>query len=209
MEAVAIDKNFITVDYFPTLCSVPVRLNGFHQINNACTSLLALSKLQILDTRFSFNPENILKGMENVRWAGRLEKLKFRNYDIYVDGAHNMAGAQRLQEFVQTFKTNVTWIVGFSQHKDIYGILQCLLQDNDTVMSMEFDSPENMPWVKCASHEQIENHVQNLAVNTNFFRVDSFDDAIRCIDVNSTIVVCGSLYLISQVYKNFNKSPKK
>ena len=202
MKSVSIDDNCITVNYFKEPCKVPVKLHGAHQINNACTALLVLSRLETVDSRFSFSHENIRIGMENVRWRGRLEKLKFRNYDIFIDGAHNIGGAQTLKDFLkEQGQTSITWILGFSQNKDIKGILEILLDDLDTVIAMGFEPPANMPWVKCMDPSNIIQIAKTFALNIKYFQSNSFYNALEFIDPKSTIVVCGSLYLVAQVYR--------
>lgn len=202
MKSVNTDNNYITVKYFKETCNLPVKLNGAHQINNACTALLALSRLEIIDSRFSFKPEKILLGMESVRWPGRLEKLNYKNKDIFIDGAHNVGGAQKLKDFLkEKFQYSVTWILGFSQNKDIKGILEILLEDGDTIIAMGFESPVNMPWVKCMDPDIILQIAKNMKLNIQYFKSKTLDEALEYIDPKSTILVCGSLYLVSQVYQ--------
>ena len=43
-------------------------------------------------------PEAIVRGIESVRWPGRLERLQARP-DVYLDGTHNPAGARELLAF--------------------------------------------------------------------------------------------------------------
>ena len=70
-------------------------LPGRHQLDNALTAALALHHLNVVSTA-------IEKGIEEVRWPGRLERVSTQP-DIFLDGAHNPAGARVLAEYIQSF----------------------------------------------------------------------------------------------------------
>ena len=140
--------------------------------------------------------------MENVYWPGRLEKIQFRNTTIFVDGAHNVAGAKTVREFLKKQNyTSITWILGFSLNKDLNGILRELVGESDTVIGMPFKSPENMPWVKCISPFEIGKIVNSMSLEVVYLEAADFDDAFKFADQSSSqIVLCGSLYLVSQYH---------
>lgn len=70
-------------------------LPGQHQLDNALTAALALHRLGIA-------PEAIGKGIAGVKWPGRLERVS-RQPDIFLDGAHNPAGARALAAYIRAF----------------------------------------------------------------------------------------------------------
>ena len=71
-------------------------LPGRFQVRNA---LAAASAARILAQRgFLISDEAIERGIRSVRWPGRLEKLSDRPA-VYLDGAHNPAGARELVKF--------------------------------------------------------------------------------------------------------------
>jgi len=75
-------------------------LAGEHQIQNARTSAIALHKLGV--------PPN---GIADTRWPGRIEQVADRPA-IFLDGAHNPAGARALARYIQQFYSNRRiWIV--------------------------------------------------------------------------------------------------
>jgi folylpolyglutamate synthase/dihydrofolate synthase len=193
-----LEQNNIEVDYFSKRLVLPMKLRGRHQINNACTALLALSRLERIDLKFKFSSQSIKSGMENVYWPGRLEKYSYKNYDILIDGAHNVSGAKHLKDYLKGCK-NLTWILGFSQSKDVEGILDILLENGDTVIAMGFESPANMPWVKCMDPGTISSIISRKRLKINNLIASNFDDAFEKINQNSITVVCGSLYLVSQL----------
>jgi dihydrofolate synthase/folylpolyglutamate synthase len=73
-----------------------VGLAGRHQIRNARAAAAAARLLA--ERGFAITDEHIAQGLRDVRWPGRLEKISERP-DVYLDGAHNPAGARALVEF--------------------------------------------------------------------------------------------------------------
>ncbi|MCX6597786.1 MAG: bifunctional folylpolyglutamate synthase/dihydrofolate synthase [Acidobacteria bacterium] len=73
----------------PVELPFPPPLAGKHQLDNCRTAVAALAQLGV-------GPE----GIAETRWPGRLE-LVGRAPDIYLDGAHNPAGAAALAEFIE------------------------------------------------------------------------------------------------------------
>ena len=72
------------------------RLPGRFQIRNALTAATAARLLA--ERGFPINDEAIERGIATARWPGRLERL-CAHPAIYLDGAHNPAGARELLKF--------------------------------------------------------------------------------------------------------------
>jgi dihydrofolate synthase/folylpolyglutamate synthase len=85
-------------------------LPGGHQVTNSLTAAVALLRLGVA-------PE---AGIAKTRWPGRLEIIR-REPLIYLDGAHNPAGAARLAEFIELhFNNRPVWLVfGVMRDKDV------------------------------------------------------------------------------------------
>jgi dihydrofolate synthase/folylpolyglutamate synthase len=79
-----------------------IGLPGRFQIRNA---LAALATARLLAERgFPITDEAIIRGIEDVRWPGRLECLRVSDDsgpNVFLDGAHNPAAARALLEFWQ------------------------------------------------------------------------------------------------------------
>lgn len=88
-------------------------LPGAHQVTNSLTAAVALLRLGV-------RPE---AGIAKTKWPGRLEIVS-REPLIYLDGAHNPAGAARLREFIEThFAGRRIWLVfGVMRDKDVAAI---------------------------------------------------------------------------------------
>ncbi len=81
-------------------------LAGKHQVENTRTAVLTLQTLKV-------SPQGIRK----TKWPGRLERISTQP-DIYLDGAHNPAGAKAVAEFIrETAKGRKVWLI-FSTMRD-------------------------------------------------------------------------------------------
>ncbi len=95
-------------------------LAGEHQAENALTAAAALVRLGIPD-------EAIERGIARTRWPGRLELVR-RAPDVFLDGAHNPAGARALAAYIRRFHAGrrVVLIYGAMRDKaveEVAGIL--------------------------------------------------------------------------------------
>jgi dihydrofolate synthase/folylpolyglutamate synthase len=73
-------------------------LCGAHQIDNAATAVAAVAALA---TVFAINERHIRDGLANVIWPCRLQKMQDKP-TVYIDGAHNVDGAWRMMEYLQS-----------------------------------------------------------------------------------------------------------
>ena len=84
----------------PVTCPLP----GEHQVTNALTAVATLELLGVPG-------EAIRDGLANVRWPGRLERVATRP-EIYLDGAHNPAGARALAAYIERFHSGRrVWLI--------------------------------------------------------------------------------------------------
>ncbi len=111
---------------FPGLNGVyRIPIPGRHQWINIQT---ALSALEVLVRRgFGEAERGIRKGLEEVRWGGRLQVMQ-RKPLVYYDVAHNPAAASVVAEFFsEHFQgIRVRVILGIVADKDIAGVMQQL-----------------------------------------------------------------------------------
>jgi dihydrofolate synthase/folylpolyglutamate synthase len=74
-------------------------LAGRHQVENCLTAVMALESLGL-------DGECIRQGIGRTQWPGRLELVR-RRPDVYLDGAHNLAGIEALADFIQDVRSNL------------------------------------------------------------------------------------------------------
>ena len=89
-------------------------LPGRHQIENASVAVRAAEFL-----RPQIDPEAVLRGVESVRWPGRLEVFRFRGATVLLDGCHNAAGAEALAAFLAGARLRPDLVFGAMADKDV------------------------------------------------------------------------------------------
>ncbi len=122
---------------------------GNYQVENAVLALETARKMDMLG--YPVPAEAIKKGLMLARWKGRFEHIA-KSPDIYVDGAHNMDGAVRLQESIEIYFTNrrLVFIIGILADKDYKGILHILAPLADTIITLTPDNHRALPSDKLA-----------------------------------------------------------
>ncbi len=182
----------------------PLPLEGKHQLAN---SALAIATIRSLEQRgWEIGDRAIVEGMAQARWPGRLQRVPYlvgdREVVLLVDGAHNVAGAEALRQFVDDRYGNraVTWLVGILDTKDRQGILRALLRRQDGMVAVpvtahQGTSPRDLadlarplldtPPTACDDLHQGLTAALALSGNAN--------------PDEPAIVVCGSLYLVGEL----------
>jgi len=101
-------------------------LLGRHQLTNAATALATIDAARELG--LTVDAQAMRRGLARVRWEGRLEVVNTRP-SIFVDGAHNPAGANVLAEFVREERARrpggrLVIVFGILADKDLRGIIE-------------------------------------------------------------------------------------
>ena len=102
--------------------NLEIPLLGEHQLENAATAVAAAEVLATREARIS--PESIARGLNQVRWPGRLQVLR-REPRVIVDGAHNADSARRLVRALGEYFDfqRVFLVFGASSDKNIAGMV--------------------------------------------------------------------------------------
>ncbi len=79
-----------------SVIQLQIPLAGKFQVRNARTAAAAAKIL--MERGFALTASAIERGISNVRWPGRLERVA-EHPDVYLDGAHNPAAARELRTF--------------------------------------------------------------------------------------------------------------
>ncbi|KAI8805724.1 Mur ligase [Cladochytrium replicatum] len=190
-------------------------LHGDFQLENVGTALNTIAVVAPKLLGFKLTMRQLVSGIERTRWPGRLEWVHVPNstHSVLVDGAHNADAAIELRRFVDLHVSrtpgakNACWILGFSSRKKVEGILELLLKPGDIVFSAPFESPVDMPWVKCVQPDEIRDAVLKHHEDV---RARAFDNVGAAVDAaemagRDVTVVAGSLYLVAQLYRSIGK----
>lgn len=167
--------------------SIPIEcpLIGAHQVENALTAIAALHHLGV--------PESAIRqGIAATRWPGRLEHVSSAP-DIFLDGAHNPAGAQALADYIREFHHHRRiWIIfGAMSDKDLSVIAPLLFPlASELILTGVHQAraflPEQIRDLSGAAHARLAPYI---------------DDALAMVREASpgdVVFITGSLYLVGE-----------
>lgn len=202
-------------------------LGGKHQLDNlslALTILQVISKdkraLSIQPALARVSPSVMQRGVELAKWEGRCSwiehKVEGRTIPLLVDGAHNADSAKTLRSYIdelgtgsagKTLKKHYIISLSASPGKSPESVLKPLLRHGDKVTLMDFTTPvEGMPWVKPADKDGVKVAAEGLAGPGQVEvvqekGVEGLKLALSQVGEDELVVVCGSLYLVADVYR--------
>lgn len=170
------------------------QLIGTHQRQNASLAVLLIEWLE-QEGYISVKKEQIYEGIRQAVWAGRFEKVK-DHPPVYLDGAHNEEGIDRLIETVQAHFSSKQVHICFSALKDkpYKQMIQKLEAVSSSIHFVSFDFPRAESAEKLYVCSQLD--------------AKSYDDDPRTVlefiqkksdDPSAVIIVTGSLYFISDI----------
>ena len=177
----------------------PLPLLGNHQLIN---SAIAIAVVQSLKTQgWQISDDALRTGMANTEWAGRLQWIEFnlngKSRKILVDGAHNVAAAEYLRQFVDESFPNQRklWVMGILNTKDQSGIFKALLHPDDLLYLVPVPNPATT-----SPHDLAK--IADAILKTEPHAYDRLDlgleaafDDMRSHDI---VILCGSLYLVGE-----------
>lgn len=178
----------------PEFGELKTSLIGEHQVKNAFTAFTAISLLR--KNGVKLEDEAIRRGIENTRWAGRLELMK-KNPTIIIDGAHNEEGAQALGRAIDDYMgdKNIKLVLGMLSDKDVDKVTSILVPRVKSVIATVPDSDRALSVdelkAKILKFEKEVISIPNIS--------DAVDYSIKESNKDDVIIFAGSLYMIGEV----------
>ena len=190
--------------YEKSYSDVEISMVGRHQAENLKTALATLEILR-KSGAVKLDREALYEGLKRARQPGRFEVIggsgpnadDRRKPVVIIDGAHNEAGAQALQEtMAQHFAgKKILLVAGILADKEIDSIVKFLTKITDHIIVTEPDNPRKLAAEKLAEHvadfgaaAEVVSDVE-AAVHRAKELADGYD----------VILFAGSLYLIGDV----------
>ena len=172
-------------------------LLGEHQIENAALAIVASCEIKRMGYRIKKNLIN--KALTKTVWPGRLEKFYINDIPIFLDGAHNVAGAEQLAKFLRIDNKNTWLIIGMLNHKNITLFLRSLKKYIAGVIAIKIPGEKNAFTVK---------EIANVCKKLNIFCIKqkNITSAQNYLIKNISperILITGSLYLVGKVRRLF------
>ena len=180
-----------------TIPGLQTNLLGRHQMVNATNALAVLETA--VDGTYPISPSAIRTGLQDVRWRGRLE-IVHRNPLLIVDGAHNLAGAQVLFDFLYSqihdgAGRKLILVVGMMRDKNLQGFLRIFIPLVDHLILTQ-------PRMERAASVDELNQAIDRKDLVPCLLADSWEAVCRAKDISDpadVICVTGSLFLVGEV----------
>lgn len=189
-------------------------LKGKYQLQNLSVSIKLIELLIMTNLIPKISRETVEEGVAKVVWPGRLQTVTFEDLSLLIDGAHNESAAKELAEFLRTFRKGegLIFIVALSKGKNIGNLLKYITKPMDSLIATKFSPPEGMPWVSSYPVEQIQTaakeYVDDIIPSSNDHSIEEILQKVKDLKRRGdprNIVVCGSLYLCSDVLRLISK----
>ncbi len=182
-------------------------LKGEHQYINAGNAITAALNLK----DFNITHTQIIRGITNAFWPARLQKLSEgailaklpKNIEVWVDGAHNEAGAYVVSSWLKNQPLMPTYMMcGMTKGRDCQKFLSNFVSKIEHVAGVLIEAEP-------ASYggKHIANEAKSQGFNSSEHNSieEGFAHLVEIInkDRPARIIVCGSLYLAGDLlYKN-------
>jgi dihydrofolate synthase/folylpolyglutamate synthase len=175
-----------------------VNLHGSHQILNAVTALGALEVLDELG--YLVSNEAMITGLTKVEWPGRLEMV-CSSPRVFLDGAHNPAGAHVLKESLQKefeYKRLIL-IIGIMKDKNYKSILQTLAPIADHLILTQPNIPRAASPVLL--QKALERNGEKAEIVEGVQR--AIDRGLSMASSEDLLCITGSLYTVGEARAYF------
>lgn len=185
----------------PPLSNVELPLSGAHQQLNAAT---ALCTVQTLSSQLPVSEAQIIQGLSNVSWAGRLQLHRRKDGNLLLlDGAHNVGGAEALRAALasQFPGARPTLILGILADKNLAQICEILAPLAGRILLTPVGSRRS------ASTGELLQACRAANVTAVIRETKNLSDALEISAGDKFVVIAGSLYLIGEALDLLKLAP--
>ncbi|WP_302222203.1 bifunctional folylpolyglutamate synthase/dihydrofolate synthase [Acidaminococcus timonensis] len=168
---------------------VTIHLPGEHQVLNGAVALKVAELLAARDK--AITEAAILKGMEETRWPGRLERIH-QKPDIILDGAHNPSGVTVLRKALDEYypRARRYFVFGMMADKDVSQVSDILFRPEDTIYTVLAHVGD-----RSETPEKLAKRLHKNAVPMDDLTA-AYRKAVGEAGPEDVVIVCGSLYLV-------------
>ncbi len=169
-------------------------LNGEFQIENSATAI-AFSEI-IKNNGFKLNDTLTNKAIKNTFWPGRLEIFSYKNNKVILDGSHNIDGAKKLNQFLESQNIKPVIIFGMLNNKNINLFLKKIKKNINKLLAIKIPDEKN-----AFELNEINKYCDSLSINCE--RIRNIADALKYIkrEKKGVFLITGSLYLVGKIRK--------
>ncbi len=175
-----------------------ITLRGAHQTLNAVTAIEALDELACSGF-YKLTREKIALGLMKATMPARFETVSVKP-PVVLDGAHNPSGMESLAVLLKSEfgGVRVTAVVAMMKDKNAAESLKHLAGVVNKAIAVKVDNP------RCMEAEDLRELLVGLGVKASAApSVAEAVEAARGDPETGAVIVCGSLYLVSEARKIF------
>lgn len=180
---------------------VHVPFPGKHQVENCITALECINILK--NQGISISEKAIRNGISQTKNPARCEIVSSSPFVIF-DGCHNEDSARALKDVIEKHLKGrrINAVMGMMEDKDISKVLSLLTPYFNTVFTV---TPSN---TRSMNSEKLSEMIRKTGTDAKSFEneLDGLKEAVKNTGKDDVLLVCGSLYLCSDLYKYFKKS---
>lgn len=177
-----------------------LKMNGFHQIQNACTAIEVINQLN--KSGFSISYDDIKISFSDVQVSGRTEIIS-HNPVIILDGGHNSDGVEALFSVIKKIQTPVIGVLGMLERKD-YELIVDLIGEWSNINISEIVCVDGFAEGNVSAEK-----LSGMFAWTKTYSFDykkGYEFAVKKAEKeNKAVAVFGSLYLVSEMKKYLQK----
>ncbi len=175
-------------------------LNGKHQVYNALVVIECIEELN--KKGFIVTYDNLFNSIKNTRFIGRLDLINEKPF-IFLDGAHNISGANALKEFILDNNKNkniilITSMIKGKVYEEYFSSISNLASNIIiTKITDNIKIGEDLDKL----YQTIRKYNDKVQIIRN--QEEALKNAISIANPNDIIIITGSLYLVSEYYSMF------
>ena len=177
-------------------CTFKIPLSGKHQIYNFSTAISAINVLK--NKGWNVSAKNMIDGISALRIPARVEIVS-KDPLVIIDGGHNAEGIDALCYALKKYYNDkkIIAVFGMMRDKNYKYCAEKLAPLCDRIYTTTVSNPRSLTAKELAAE-----------IKNNGFKAKPVEDcgkayekAIKKADKNSVVLVCGSLYLASDIKK--------
>lgn len=179
--------------------TVRLALDGAHQVGNACVAVCLLETLET--SGIAVGADAIVRGLAQVRWPGRMERVAVGAREALLDAAHNADGAVVLAQHLVTLGDRRPLVFAAMRDKDVSEMLATLLPHASRLVVTRASNPRS------AEPADLALLARSLAPSLAIETADTPGAALELAWSHApAIVVAGSIFLLADVMKELGRS---
>ena len=180
-------------------CTFKIPLSGKHQIYNFSTAISAINVLK--NNGWNVSAKNMIDGISALKMPARVEIVS-KDPLVIIDGGHNAEGIDALCYALKKYYSDkkIIAVFGMMRDKNYKYCAEKLAPLCEKIYTTTVSNPRSLTAKELA--DEIKTHGIKAKAVDNCAK--AYEKALKKADKNSVVLVCGSLYLASDI-KNLQK----